>query len=386
MNFIYGTKNKSKLEHMKSILKDLHITVEALDVTVTDVEETGNDILENAKIKALHYYKQVKKPIFSCDSGLYLEGVEKQDQPGKFIRRVNGKSLTDEEMLIHYSGLAKKYGGSLIAKYHNAICVVLDEEHIITYDGEELSSVPFKIVEKPHSIRKEGFPLDALSVEIKSNMYYDDLQDYSSDSDGLINGFQAFFKRLLTPEVTIEFDGFGEVQLELYPYCAPDTTKNFIHLIQSDYYNDKSVCRIVSKRLIQSGDPKLDPEAWTDDTPGYILNGEFNRAGFNNPLSFKRGTLGMAMAAYHVTDYATAGSFFIMTRDESTLDNIVPAFGRVTTGMDIIDQINDVKTHTNYGYDAPYQVIDITRIDVDTKGVFYDLPKEYDFKVINSAD
>ena len=385
MNFIYGTKNKSKLEHMKNILSDLHITVEALDAAVIDVEETGNDILENAKIKALHYYKQVKRPIFSCDSGLYFEGVEKQDQPGKLIRRVHGKTLTDDEMLVHYGGLAKKYGGSLIAKYHNAICVVLDEEHIITYDGEELSSVPFKIVEKPHPKRKDGFPLDALSVEIHSNEYYDDLQDYSSDSDGLINGFQAFFKRLLTPEVSIDFAGFGEVQLELYPYCAPDTTKNFIHLIQSGYYNDKSLCRIVPNRLIQSGDSKLDSEAWTDDTPGYILNGEFNREGFNNPLSFKRGTIGMAMAAYRITDYATAGSFFIMTRDERTLDGIVPAFGRVVSGLDIIDEINAVKTHTDYGYDAPYNVIDITRIDVDTKGVIYDLPKKYDFKLINSA-
>jgi len=386
MNFIYGTKNKSKLEHMKSILGDLHIHLESLDNTVTDVEETGNDILENAKIKALHYYKQVKKPMFSCDSGLYFEGVEEQDQPGKLIRRVHGKSLTDEEMLVHYGGLAKKYGGSLTAKYHNAICVVLDEEHIITYDGDDLGSVPFKIVEKPHHKRKEGFPLDALSVEIKSNEYYDDLQDYSSDSDGLINGFQDFFKRLLTPEISIEFEGYGKVQLELYPYFAPDTTKNFIHLIQSGYYNDKSLCRIVPNRLIQSGDSKLDPKAWTDDTPGYILNGEFNRDGFKNPLSFERGTIGMAMAAYHITDYATAGSFFIMTRDESKLDSIVPAFGRVTLGMDIVDKINAVKTHTDYGYDAPYKVIDIKHIEVDTKGVVYDLPKKYDFKLINSAD
>jgi len=370
---------------MRSILSGLHISVEGLPEAVTDVAETGQNVLENATIKATNYYKQLNAPVFSCDSGLFLDGVDDADQPGKYIRRVGGKHLSDEEMIVYYGGLAKKYGGSITARYKNAICVVLDEDNILKYDGEELWSIPFNLVETPHSKRKEGFPLDSLSVEIGSGRYYDDIQSFSSDSDGLINGFQKFFKKLLTPEVRIDFDGFGEVALELYPYYAPETTKNFIHLINSGYYNNKSLCRIVPGRLIQSGDSNLSPEVWTDDTPGYILSGEFNRADFKNPLTFKKGTIGMAMAAYHITNYATAGSFFIMNRDENKLDNVVPAFGQVIKGIDIVEKLNRVKTHTNYGYDAPDDVIKILNIEVDTKGIIYDEPNKLDFKLINTA-
>lgn len=386
MKFIYGTKNKSKLSHMKAILSELHIDLQGLSAEMTDVEETGQTVLENAKLKALHYYKQVKRPVFSCDSGLYFDDVLPEDQPGRFIRRVNGKYLNDDEMREHYSGLAKKYGGRLTARYKNAISLVLDEKTIISSSDASLWSVPFYLVEKAHENRKEGFPLDSLSIEISSGKYYDDIQYFSSDSDGLINGFQAFFKKVLTPQVTIEFKDFGQVVLDLYPYHAPDTCRNFIHLINTGYYHNKSICRSVPNRLIQSGDRHLEVDKWTDDTPGYILNGEFNRKGFNNPLTFRRGTLGMAMAAYHKSDYATAGSFFIMTRNEESLDSIVPAFGQVLKGMDTIDKINGLEVHERYGYHAPNQVVDILDIRVETYGIQYGKPNQIDFKVINTAD
>ncbi|MCH4890952.1 hypothetical protein EZV73_25460 [Acidaminobacter sp. JC074] len=386
MKFVYGTKNTSKIAHMKHILKDMHIEIEGLDENVDEPVEDGKDTLSNARIKAMHYYKQVKRPVFSADSGLYFEDVEDCDQPGKFIRRVDGKSLTDEEMIDHYSKLSRKYGGKLKAYYHNSICLVLDEDHIIEYDGSDLNSEVFYIVEKPHKTRKPGFPLDALSVEISSGSYYDDLTDYIFDNSTLDKGFQDFFKRVLRPEVTIGFKDFGKVKVELYPYYAPDCVRNFIELIEKDYYKDKSIVRVVPGRLIQSGDDHLHPENWTDDTPGYILNGEFNRPGFKNPLDFKRGTLGMAMAADHKTDYSTAGSFFIMTRDEPSLNEIVPAFGRVTDGMAIVDKMNQVKTHTDYGYDAPVETIQIESIVVDKKGVVYDSPKKIGFDQLRPTD
>ena len=168
------------------------------------------------------------------------------------------------------------------------------------------------------------------------------------------------------PVVSIELKNYGMVKIELYPEYAKETVNNFITLINKGYYDGMAICRIVNERLIQSGDPKMKPEERTDDTPGYVLDGEFNREGYNNPLSFKRGTLGMAMAAYHYTPYATAGSFFIMTRDEEKLDSIVPAFGRVVSGMDIVDKINELKTYDKYGYDAPEEV--------ETFGVLYQEP------------
>lgn len=381
MKFIYGTKNISKINHMKHILRDMHIEIESLG-DVTEPEEVGASILDNAKIKALHYYKQVGRPVFSCDSGLFFENVNPEDQPGKYIRRINGRSLTDDEMIDHYSQVAKKYGGHVIARYHNAICLVIDEDHIISYDGDDLNSEAFKIVEKPHSKRKEGFPLDALSVDIESGSYYDDLQDYVSDDNNLDKGFQDFFMRVLSPQVKLKFEGYSEIVIKLYPYYAPETVGNFIDLIQSGYYDDKSLCRSVPGRLIQSGDTSLEPKAWTDDTPGYILNGEFNRRDYVNPLGFTRGTIGMAMAAYHETDYATAGSFFIMTKDEDKLNSIVPAFGRVVRGMFAVDELNALETHNEYGYDAPLEPIAIEYIKVDTKGIKYPSPRKLSFELI----
>lgn len=385
MRFVYGTRNSSKIEHMNNILGGMHIEIEKLP-ELEEPAETGSDMLENAKIKALHYYKLLKRPVFSCDSGLYFDDVSAVDQPGKHVRRVGGKSLTDEEMTKYYARLAEKYGGSLIARYHNAICLVLDEDHVICCDDETLNSEAFKLISTPHPKRRDGFPLDSLSVDINTGKYYEDLDGYIFEDSQLDKGFRDFFKRVLSPEVVVEFKDFGKIKMVLNPYDAPDTVRNFIHLIKSDYYLDKSICRSVSKRLIQTGDTSLPPTNWTDDTPGYILNGEFNREGYTNPLSFKRGTIGMAMAAAIKTDYATAGSFFIMTKDEEALDEIVPAFGRVFEGMDVIDKINEVSTHKEYGYDALVNPILISRMSIDTKGVVYDKPEMVDLNKVNPAD
>lgn len=235
MKFVYGTRNSSKIEHMNNMLKGMHIEIEKLP-ELEEPEETGSDMLENAKIKALHYYKLLKRPVFSCDSGLYFDGVQDEDQPGKHVRRINGKSLTDEEMTNYYADLADKYGGSLIARYHNAICLVLDEDHVICCGDETLNSEAFKLVSKPHSKRREGFPLDALSIDLKTGKYYEDLKGYIFEDSELDKGFRDFFKRVLSPEILVDFKDYGQVKMILNPYDAPETVKNFIHLIKSDYY------------------------------------------------------------------------------------------------------------------------------------------------------
>ena len=217
MKFIYGTKNISKIEHMKHILRDMHIELIGLDESIREPDENGEDTMRNARIKALHYFAQVQKPVFSADSGLYFEGVKDEEQPGKYIRRVNGKSLTDDEMIDYYSNLASQYGGKLKAYYHNSICLVLDKDHIIEYDGSDLNSEVFYIVEKPHEKRKQGFPLDALSVEVDSGKYYDDLTGYISDNGTLDKGFQDFFKRVLTSEFEIKSKGYEKEKVESYP-------------------------------------------------------------------------------------------------------------------------------------------------------------------------
>lgn len=199
MKILYGTTNPAKLQSMRETLKDLDIEIVGLNSVAIEkdsIGETGNNPLENARIKALEYYKKIKMPVFSCDSGLYIKGLKEEQQPGVYVRRVNGKELTDEEMIEYYGGIARENSGQVFARYENAICLVLDEEHIYEYQGNEISSDEFIIVDKPHPRRNQGFPLDSLSVEKNSKKYYLDMKR-EEKGDKIGEGFRTFFKRCL---------------------------------------------------------------------------------------------------------------------------------------------------------------------------------------------
>jgi len=200
MKLIYGTYNPSKVKSMIKKLEGLDIEIkglECLNLDLKEAEESGNEPIDNAREKALTYYRQLKKPVFSCDSGLYFDDVAKEDQPGVFIKRINGNSLTYKEMLDYYSKLAAKYGGKLTAYYKNSICLVMDEKNIFEHDGEDIQSEKFYIVDKPHENYQEGFPLDSLSVEMKSMRYYYDLEEEESENLNMMNGFRDFFRKSL---------------------------------------------------------------------------------------------------------------------------------------------------------------------------------------------
>ena len=193
----YGTNNVAKISFMKDSLEELPIDI----VGINDIEnidhqiiENGKDPLENAKIKAWHYYKQIGKPVFSADSGLFFENVEDVEQPGTNIRRINNKKLTDNEMVNYYSKLAEKYGGELIGYYKNGIYVIINEQTVLEYDG--ICSEKFIISSKPHHIINEGFPLDSLSKELKSGEYYYDLDETKYEND-TPNEFKIVFEDVI---------------------------------------------------------------------------------------------------------------------------------------------------------------------------------------------
>jgi XTP/dITP diphosphohydrolase len=198
VKLLYGTGNQAKLKHMRKMLDGIHVDIIGLKdigVTLDDIDECGKDPLENARIKALAYYRALRMPVFSCDSGLFIEGLDPDSQPGVHVRRVNGKTLSDEEMIDYYSSLAGQAGGSVKAVYKNAICLVMDEEHIYEYDGEDIASDYFLIMSLAHPKRDPGFPLDSISVEIASGQYYMDL-DASRNSvfeENVSRAYRSFF-------------------------------------------------------------------------------------------------------------------------------------------------------------------------------------------------
>lgn len=199
MKLLYGTGNPAKLEAMRRRLAlfDIElIGLKDLDVAIPEVIEDGKSPLENAEKKAKAYFRAFQMPVFSCDSGLYFDDLPNEVQPGVHVRTINGKYLSDEEMQKHYAGLAEQYG-NITARYKNAICFVMDEEHVYKTMERSMESASFLITSKPHKILNKGFPIDSLSVDIKSGKYFYDLDPAELDQVAVEDGFLEFFRKYL---------------------------------------------------------------------------------------------------------------------------------------------------------------------------------------------
>lgn len=134
------------------------------------------------------------------------------------------------------------------------------------------------------------------------------------------------------PVVTITMENGGTITAELYPEIAPNTVNNFIALIEDGFYDELIFHRVIPGFMIQGGDP----EGNGTGGPGYSIAGEFYANDFDNPLAHERGVLSMARSG----DPDSAGSqFFVMTETSPHLDGDYAAFGKVTDGMDVVDEI-----------------------------------------------
>ncbi len=171
----------------------------------------------------------------------------------------------------------------------------------------------------------------------------------------------------LNPIVTIDMEGGDMITLELYPDIAPNTVKNFIHLIEAGFYDETIFHRVIPGFMIQGGDPTA---TGTGD-PGYSIYGEFASNGFtSNNLKHTTGVLSMARAM----DPNSAGSqFFIMDEDAPHLDGQYAAFGKVIEGIDVVHKIANSQRDRN---DRPLVIQKIQMMSVDTKGIEYDEPEK----------
>ena len=201
MKILYGTTNQAKFSLMKTVADNLEfelIGLNDLHTQLPTVNECGKNPLENAKIKAKAYYKAFSMPVFSCDSGLYFDGLEESLQPMTHIRRVNGKELSDDEMTDYYAELSKAHGGKLIGRYKNAVYFIYDENNVFSSMDDSLASAPFILSSVPHEKKVKGFPLDRLSIDMKTDKYYYDLNENAVDNLAVVNGLTAFFKNALS--------------------------------------------------------------------------------------------------------------------------------------------------------------------------------------------
>ncbi len=168
------------------------------------------------------------------------------------------------------------------------------------------------------------------------------------------------------PIVTIEMEDGGVITAELYPEIAPQSVYNFIDLISHNYYDGLIFHRVIPGFMIQGGCP----EGTGMGGPGYCIKGEFLFNGVKNELKHKRGVLSMARSQ---SPNSAGSQFFIMHQDAKHLDGQYAAFGKVTSGMEVVDRIAAVKTDRN---DRPMTEQKIKRMTVDTFGESYPEPNK----------
>ncbi len=168
------------------------------------------------------------------------------------------------------------------------------------------------------------------------------------------------------PVVTIEMENGGIVTAELYPEVAPNTVNNFVSLVNKGFYNGLIFHRVIPGFMVQGGDP----EGTGIGGPGYAIKGEFSLNGVKNDLIHDRGVLSMART---MRPDSAGSQFFIMVAPAPHLDGSYAAFGKVTSGMEVIDAVVSAKRDSN---DRPLEPQTMKTVTVNTFGVDYPEPEK----------
>jgi len=211
------------------------------------------------------------------------------------------------------------------------------------------------------------------------------------------------------PVATMEIENYGTIKIELYPDYAPETVTNFIKLANNGFYDGLTFHRTIPEFMIQGGDKNGDgtgspslkdlDENLADEE--YTIKGEFIANKYNNKLKLERGVIAMARGDYSSMSptlaeegYNSAGSqFFIVHKDQASLDGLYAGFGKVIEGLDVLDAIANVEVHyrdselaqgeeapkdeegNTMSSDMPKVAPVITSVKVETYGVDYGMPE-----------
>ena len=154
--------------------------------------------------------------------------------------------------------------------------------------------------------------------------------------------------------VVITMDNGKKMEIELYPEIAPETCANFEKLVKAGFYNGLTFHRVIKGFMIQGGCP----DGTGMGGPGWTIRGEFASNGFKNDLKHTKGVLSMART---MAPNSAGSQFFIMHENAPHLDGQYAAFGKVVNGLDVIDEIANVRTDWN---DKPTQPVVMEKVEI----------------------
>lgn len=154
--------------------------------------------------------------------------------------------------------------------------------------------------------------------------------------------------------VLIEMENGGKIELELYPEVAPITVANFEKLVKEGFYDGLTFHRVIAGFMIQGGCPNGNGMGGADEN----IKGEFLANGVKNDLKHERGVISMARSRH--PDSASS-QFFIMHANAPHLDGQYAAFGKVVSGIEVVDEIAAIPTDWN---DKPKVAVRIKKASV----------------------
>jgi peptidyl-prolyl cis-trans isomerase B (cyclophilin B) len=156
----------------------------------------------------------------------------------------------------------------------------------------------------------------------------------------------------------IDIADYGTVSLEFDGDEAPLTVQNFMDLANAGFYDGLTFHRIINGFMIQGGDPNGNGTGGSDKN----ITGEFSENGIENNILHEKGVISMARS----NDFDSASSqFFIMVEAAPHLDGLYAAFGHVTSGQEIVDQIaKDAEPLDDNGTIAPEDQPVITAVRI----------------------
>ncbi len=201
MKLLFGTGNDFKYNLMKERLKCFKnieiITPKMLDINIY-INEDGKTPVENAIKKAKAYYEVTKLPTIAEDSGLYIDKFRDEDQPGLFVKRINGnEDVSDDEILNHYINKLNEYGGSSLASYHTGVCLIDEDGNIFS---TTILETKFLLTSKVYKTKIEnGGILELISYDINANKYFGERteEDKIKHYEKLDNEYRKLVKKYI---------------------------------------------------------------------------------------------------------------------------------------------------------------------------------------------